>query len=159
MEQTSVNAVYGSQGVARNQPSAATADPLHQYALPQANQGSPAMAPAPYYPSYQQQVAPVYPVKTTAAVSVLTSQALTAGLFGLLLVGSTSLGTNLRKVSEGEMGMGEAAGNSLFKGAAGGLAFAAATAAANSLTEGGTSGLLVTLATATGVSYLLNQGT
>ena len=82
---------------------------------------------------------------------------LAAGLFGLVVVGTGTLGANLHKVSDGDMTMGEAVSESLSKGAVGGLATAAATAASTSLTSGGLLGLAVTVAAATGVSYLLSK--
>ncbi len=89
--------------------------------------------------------------------AVHTSQMLAAGLFGLVVVGTGTLGANLHKVGDGDMTMGEAVSQSLSKGAVGGLATAAATAASTALTRGGLLGLAVTIATATGVSYLLSK--
>jgi hypothetical protein len=110
-------------------------DPLHQYAVPM-------------------QVQPVnYPVQAT----VKTSEVLAAGIFGLIVAGTGTMGANLHKVNDGKMTMGEAMGNSLVKGAAGGIAAASATAASTTFTSGGAAGLAVTLAAATGVSYLLSN--
>lgn len=88
---------------------------------------------------------------------VQTSQILAAGLFGLVVVGTGTMGANLHKVGEGEMSMGDAFSQTLSKGAVGGIATAAATAASSSLTRGGLLGLAVTVAAATGVSYLLSK--
>ena len=126
------------------------ADSLHQYA-PDPGSAPPAQAPAPNYPQY----AAATPAKVTTAV---TSQAIAVGTLGLIIVGTGAMGTNLHKVQDGEMGMGEAVSDSLVKGAAGGIAAASATAAATTLTSGGITGLAVTLATATSVSYLLGKG-
>ena len=123
--------------------------PLHQYSVSPQN-APPEQAPAPYYP---QQV-PTYPTKET---TVAASQALAAGMFGLIVVGTGTMGANLHKVQDGDMSMSEAVNNSLIKGAAGGIAAASATAASNTLTSGGIAGLAVTLAAATGVTYLLNM--
>jgi len=113
----------------------AQTDPLHQYAVP-----------------VQQQ--PVnYPVQT----DVSTSPVIAAGIFGLIVAGTGTMGANLHKVNDGKMTMGEAMGNSLVKGAAGGVAAASATAASATFTSGGIAGLAVTLAAATGVSYLLSK--
>lgn len=113
------------------------AEPVHQYVVPM-----------------QQQ--PVnYPVQT----NVNTSQIVDAGIFGLIVAGTGTMGANLHKVNDGQMTMGEAVGNSLVKGAAGGAAAASATAASGTFTNGGVAGLAVTLAAAIGVSYLLsNEG-
>nr|WP_320012571.1 hypothetical protein [uncultured Desulfobulbus sp.] len=97
------------------------------------------------------------PVSTLPAAPVQTSQILVAGLFGMVVVGTGTMGANLHKVSEGEMSMGEALGQSVSRGTVGGIATAAATAASSSLTSGGLIGLAVTLATATGVNYLLTK--
>jgi hypothetical protein len=91
-----------------------------------------------------------------AAVSLQTSPLLAAGMFGMIVVATGTLGANLHKVGEGDMSLTEALSHSLYKGAAGGIAAAAATAASASLTRGGALGLAVTVAAATGVSYLLN---
>ncbi len=112
-------------------------EPLHQYTTTD-------------YPFVQQ---PVYPVKQ----DLLGAEVVAAGVMGLIVAGTGSLGANLHRVEEGDMSMTDAATNSLIKGAAGGVAAAAATAAAKSLTTGGVAGLAVTLATATGVSYLLSK--
>ncbi|MCG8549716.1 MAG: hypothetical protein MI799_04855 [Desulfobacterales bacterium] len=104
------------------------------------------------------QVHPVqtYPVKA-AAPAPTVSKTVSAGLFGFVVVSTGTMGANLVKVSEGEMTMTQAAGDSLAKGAVGGTAAACATAAATSLTSGGVAGLAVTLAAATGVSYMFNR--
>lgn len=110
-------------------------DPLHQYAVP-----------------VQQQ-----PVNYPTQAAVKTTEVLAAGVFGLIVAGTGTMGANLHKVNDGKMTMGDAVGNSLVKGAAGGVAAASATAASTTLTSGGMAGLLVTLAAATGVSYLLSN--
>ncbi len=112
-------------------------EPLHQYTTAD-------------YPFMQQ---PVYPVQQ----DLLGPEVVAAGIMGVIVAGTGSLGSNLHRVEDGDMTMTEAATNSLVKGAAGGVAAAAATAAAKSLTNGGITGLAVTLATATGVSYLLSK--
>lgn len=120
-----------------------------------------AMAQHQYNPTYQgmaaQQVLPTTSLLPMPATTMQTSQVLAAGLFGLVVVGSGTMGANLHKVSDGDMTMGEAVSQSLSKGAVGGLATAAATAASTALTGGGLLGLAVTVATATGVSYLLSK--
>lgn len=103
---------------------------------------------------YLHQNVPVAPTQATADV---TSQALAAGMFGLIVVATGTMGANLHKVQDGDMTMGEALNKSLVKGAAGGIAAASATAASSTLTGGGIAGLVVTLAAATGVSYLLSS--
>lgn len=112
-------------------------------------------------PTYQnlaaQQVPPTTSLLPMATTPLQTSQVLAAGLFGLVVVGTGTLGANLHKVSDGDMTMGEAVSESLSKGAVGGMATAAATAASTSLTSGGLLGLAVTVAAATGVSYLLSK--
>ncbi len=112
--------------------------PLHQYAT---------------VPVQQIQT---YPVKS-AASSVTVSKTASAGIFGFIVVSTGSMGANLSKVSDGEMTLAQAAGDSLAKGAIGGTAAACATAASTSLTNGGVAGLAVTLAAATGVSYVINR--
>lgn len=92
-----------------------------------------------------------------AELPVGTAQLLSAGLFGMIVAGTGTMGANLHKVRQGDMSLGEALSESLAHGAAAGVATAAATAAASSLTRGGLLGLGVTLATATGVSYLINK--
>ena len=124
---------------------------MHQYATAPSGSAPPPQAPAPYYPQY----AAATPVQATTAV---TSQAMAVGMLGLIIVGTGTMGVNLHKVQDGNMGMGEAVSDSLVKGAAGGIAAASATAATATLTSGGLTGLAVTLATATGVSYLLGKG-
>ncbi len=113
----------------------AQTDPLHQYAVP------------------VQQQSVQYPVQT----NVNTSKIVEAGIFGLIVVGTGTMGANLHKVNDGKMTMGEAVGNSLVKGAAGGAAAASGTAASTTFTNGGAAGLAVTLAAAIGVSYLLSK--
>lgn len=124
-------------------------DSLHQYATPPVS-APPPQAPAPNYPQY----AAVAPVK---AATVVTSQTLAAGMFGLIMVTTSAMGANLHKVQDGGITMGEALSDSLVKGAAGGIAAASATAASASLTNGGIAGLTVILTTATGISYLLSK--
>ena len=87
-----------------------------------------------------------------------SSRALSAGVLGLIIVGTGTMGANLHKVNRGEMALPEAVGDSAVKGAAGGFAAATATALSTSLTSGGIAGLAVTLAAATGVSYALANG-
>ena len=119
------------------------------------------MAQHQYNPTYLGTAAQPVPqaaqVMQLPAAPVQTSQVLAAGLFGLVVVGTGTMGANLHKVSDGDMSMGEAVSQSLSRGAVGGIATAAATAASTSLTSGGLLGLAVTLATATGVSYLLSK--
>lgn len=110
-------------------------DPLHQY------------APAPQYVA---QVLPTQP-------SIVSAEVVAAGVMGLIVAGTGTMGANLHKVEDGDMSMGEAVSNSMVRGAAGGVAAATATAAATTLTAGGLTGLAVTLAAATGVSYLLSK--
>jgi|GEM_PF-6207550 len=121
-----------------NNTQASQATPLHQYSAVQ--------------------VVPVqtYPVKS-ATPSTTVSKTLSAGIFGFIVVSTGSMGFNLGKVSDGEMTLTQAAGNSLVKGAMGGTAAACATAASSTLTDGGVAGLAVTVAAATGVSYMLNR--
>ena len=128
MEPTNINTTMMA-------PAMAPADPLHQYAVP-----------------VQQQ-----PVNYPVQVNVSTSEITAAGIFGLIVAGTGTMGANLHKVNDGKMTMGEAVGNSLVKGAAGGVAAASATAATSTFTNGGIAGLAVTLAAATGVSYLLSS--
>lgn len=118
--------------------SASQTTPLHQYSTVQ--------------------VVPVqtYPAKS-AESAVTVSKTASAGIFGFIVVSTGTMGSNLNKVSAGEMTLGQAAGDSLAKGAIGGTATACATAAASSLTSGGVAGLAVTLAAATGVSYMINR--
>ncbi len=122
-------------------------EPLYQYAdlVPPGVQ-----AAAPMYPP-QNQI--LYPNNSPT----LGATALNAGVTGLIVVGTGSLGANLHRVEAGEMTMADAVTDSLVKGAAGGVAAAGATAAASALTGGGVLGLAVTLAVGTGVSYLLNK--
>jgi len=117
-----------------NHAPAAPTEPLHQYAN---------------IPNFM----PTHPSNT----SVTIPSALAAGLFGLIVVGTGSMGANLHKVNDGDMTMSKALNNSLIKGAAGGVAAAGATAASATLTSGGIAGLTVLLATATGISYLLTK--
>ncbi len=130
----------------------APAGSVHQYAaaIP-AGGAPPVQAPAPYYPQYVASV----PARTTTTI---TSEALAAGMFGLIVVATGTMGANLHKVQNGDMTMSQAVNNSLAKGAAGGVAAASATAASATLTSGGITGLAVTLAAATGVGYLLSNG-
>ena len=117
--------------------------PLHQYSTVQVH-------PVQTYPVQ------TYPAKS-AASAVTVSKTASAGIFGFIVVSTGTMGSNLNKVSAGEMTMVQAAGDSLAKGAIGGTAAACATAAATNLTSGGVAGLAVTLAAATGVSYMINR--
>ncbi len=102
------------------------------------------------------QAVPVqYPTKITT--SAIANQAAAAGMFGMIVVTTGTLGANLNRVGKGEMTMGQAMTDSLAKGAIGGVAAATATAASSTLTNGGVAGLAVTIAAATGVSYLINK--
>ncbi|WP_448871256.1 hypothetical protein [Desulfobulbus propionicus] len=92
-----------------------------------------------------------------AVPPVHSSPVFAAGLFGLVVVGTGTMGACLHKVHAGDMSMGDAVNHSLARGAVGGIATAAATAASSALSRGGLLGLAVTLATATGVSYLLSK--
>ncbi len=93
----------------------------------------------------------------TVSLSSVTSKALNAGFLGFVVVSTGVMGANLTKVTKGEMGVGQAVGDSVIKGASGAVAAASASAATSTLTSGGLTGLAVTLATATGVSYLINR--
>ncbi len=93
----------------------------------------------------------------TVSLSSTTSKALNAGFLGFIVVSTGVMGANLTKVTKGEMGVGQAVGDSVVKGASGAVAAASASAATSTLTSGGLTGLAVTLATATGVSYLINR--
>ncbi|WP_020586295.1 hypothetical protein [Desulfobacter curvatus] len=112
-------------------------------------------------PLHQYSAVQVHPVQTypakSAASAVTASKTASAGIFGFIVVSTGTMGANLNKVSAGEMTFGQAAGDSLAKGAMGGTAAACATAAATSLTNGGVAGLAVTLVAATGVSYMINR--
>lgn len=120
----------------------AQTEPLHQYA----DTAQPT-----------QQTVPTYPTSPLPVASNATSQALSVGVLGLIVVGTGTLGANLHRVQDGDMSMSEAVTNSLAKGAAGGVAAAGATAASTSFTTGGALGLAVTVAVGTGISYLLNK--
>lgn len=110
----------------------------------------PLQAPPPYSPQYVA-AAPVQPATT------VTSEALAAGMFALIVVATGTMGANLHKVQGGDITINEAMNNSLIKGAAGGIAAASATAASKTFTSGGIAGLAVTLVAATGVSYMLSN--
>ncbi len=97
-----------------------------------------------------------YPTQTVSPSS-MASKALNAGFLGFVVVSTGVMGANLTKVTKGEMGVGQAVGDSVIKGASGAVAAASAAAATDTLTSGGLAGLAVTLATATGVSYLMNR--
>jgi hypothetical protein len=135
-------------GEQTNQAGASQTQPQYQYAT--AQQQPPPQAPAPYY--YQQ--VPYYQNQVPAAAA---SNALAAGIFGLIVVGSGAMGANLHRVNAGTMSTGEAVRNSFAKGAVGGVAAATATAISSTVTAGGLTGLAVTVAAATGVSYLLSK--
>lgn len=109
----------------------------------------PTQAPAPLYPQYLTQQLPqtVNPA----------SEALTAGVMGLIIVGTGAMGKNLHRVNDGEMKLSSALSDSVAKGAVGATAAAGATYAASTLTTGGLFGLAVTLAAGTGISYLLTK--
>lgn len=113
--------------------------PIHQYA---------AVAP-----SMQQSGAITSPYKPES----LTEQVVSAAAFGAIVVATGTMGANLHKVQQGDMGLGQSVNNSLVNGLKGGIAAGSATAAAKTLTAGGAIGLAVTLVAATGVSYLLNK--
>lgn len=135
METAQINDNVAAQSV--NQQSE---NPLHQYAT------------TPVYPQQVVQT-PVYPVQQSA----LTEQVMSAGVFGLIVVATGTMGANLHKVQGGDMTLTQSVNNSLVNGVKGGVAAASATAASKTLTAGGVLGLAVTLAAATGVSYLLNK--
>jgi hypothetical protein len=128
----------------------AQTEPLHQYA----DTAQPAQQTVP---TYTQQLPTTYPTSPLPVASNATSQALSVGVLGLIVVGTGTLGANLHRVQDGDMSMSEAVTNSLAKGAAGGVAAAGATAASTSFTTGGALGLAVTVAVGTGISYLLNK--
>lgn len=123
-----------------NQTQSSQTTPLHQYSTVQVH-------PVQAYPVTVKSETP----------SPTVSKTVSAGLFGFIVVSTGTMGANLVKVSDGEMTMTQAAGDSLTKGAMGGTAAACATAASSTLTNGGVAGLAVTLAAATGVSYMLNR--
>lgn len=85
------------------------------------------------------------------------SPIVSAGIFGMIVVSTGAMGSNLHKVENDEMSMSDAVKDSLVKGAAGGVVAAGGTAAATALTSGGFLGLGVSLAAATGISYLLSK--
>lgn len=87
----------------------------------------------------------------------IASKPLVAGLFGLIVASTGTMGANLHKVKRDEMTLPEAAGDAVANGLIGGAATASATAVAGSLTNGGAAGLALTLAAATGASFLLHQ--
>ncbi len=122
--------------------------PLHQYSNVQA-------VPVQVYPAAPVKMSTAnYPAKASVPAA---SQTAGAGIFGFIVVSTGTMGANLNKVGKGEMTLGQAAGDSLAKGAIGGTAAACATAAAAGLTSGGVAGLAVTVAAATGVSYLIHR--
>ncbi len=111
-------------------------------------QGAPPLtAPMPNYPQH---------IQPQAAANAQTSQVLSAGILGLIVGATGTMGVNLHKVGDGDMTLSNAAVDSIVKGAKAGIATAIATAASTSLTGGGITGLAITLATATGAVYLLN---
>ncbi len=123
--------------------------PLHQYSTAQTVPVQTIQAVPAHTP---------YPAKAAATnTSAVANKAMSAGIFGMIVVSTGTLGANLNHVGAGNMSMGQAVGDSLAKGAVGGVAAASATAASESLTDGGAAGLAVTLAAATGVSYLINK--
>ncbi len=111
----------------------------------------------PSYINQSQATASAIPVQPVSSSSSTASRAMSAGIFGFVVVSTGVMGANLNKVTKGEMSVGQALGDSVVKGASGGVAAASAAAATNTLTSGGLVGLAVTLATATGVSYLINR--
>ena len=112
--------------------------------------------PYPCYPSFQAQPVPQTFVPA-AQPNLPGSRAFSAGLFGMMVVSTGTLGANLHHVADGSMTLGQAVGHSVTNGITGGVAAATATAAASSLTNGGAAGLAVTIAAGTGVSYLINK--
>ena len=107
-----------------------------------------------YYPQ-NHPATPVYP--TPVYKPSVASQVFQAGIFGMTVVATGTLGANLHHVADGNMTLGQAAGHAAASGLTGGVAAASATAATATLTNGGVAGVAVTLATATGVSYLINK--
>ncbi|PIE73627.1 MAG: hypothetical protein CSA20_02135 [Deltaproteobacteria bacterium] len=108
-------------------------------------------------PQYQHAVNPPQQAAQPLVSDFPAAPIVSAGIFGLIVAGTGAMGSNLHRVENGEIGMGEAISDSLVRGAAGGAAAAGATAAATTLTSGGILGLAVTLATATGISYILSK--
>ncbi len=130
-------------------------EPLHQYAPVQQNDQQ-----VTVYPPNGQQALPVQQYgqfSVPAEQPLISSEVVAAGVMGVIVAGTGTMGGNLHKIQDGDMTMGEAVTDSLTRGAAGGVAAAAATLATKNLTSGGFAGLAVTLATATGVSYLLGK--
>lgn len=128
------------QYYAANTASGTVIHPIPQGAVP-------STAPMPNYPQH---------IQPQAATNVQTSQVLSAGILGLIVGATGTMGVNLHKVGDGDMTLGGAMVDSMVKGAKAGIATATATAASTTLTSGGVTGVVVTLATATGVIYLLN---
>ncbi len=128
---------------------------LHQYA-PSGQVDQQVVA---YPPNGQQPLPPQQYAQVPVAMqqSSVSSEVVAAGVMGVIVAGTGTMGANLHKVQDGDMTMGEAVTDSLTCGAAAGVAAATATLATKSLTSGGLTGLMVTLATATGVSYLLGK--
>ncbi len=114
---------------------------------------------------FQQSVAPqqnpyslVHPQKSVPSLhSTVSQQAFAAGVFGLIVVGTGALGTNIHRVQDGEMSVKQAVSKSVVAGVKGGVTAAGATAAASWLTKGGALGIAVTVAVGTGISYLINK--
>lgn len=109
--------------------------------------------PQHLYASAPQHLPSTYPTHS----SVVGAEALAAGMMGLVIVGTGTMGANLHRVQEGDITIGEALNDSMAKGATAGVTAASATVVSKTLTSGGLVGLGVTLAVATGVSYLLNK--
>ncbi len=140
--------LYATQQPSGTQTMAYQTVPLHQYVPVNTSVQA---VPVQYPTQYPTQ----YPIKSTT--SAIANQAAAAGMFGMIVVTTGTLGANLNRVGNGEMTMGQAVTDSLAKGAIGGVAAASATAASSALTNGGVAGLAVTIAAATGVSYLINK--
>ncbi len=122
------------------------------------NQAAPAQAQVNTDPQHQYVTTPQYLQQPyNQQMNDLTSKTVAAGVMGLIVVSTGTMGANLHRVQEGDMTMTEAVNNSLAQGAKGGICAASGTAAAATLSSGGLTGLAVTLAAATGVAYLLNK--
>ena len=103
-----------------------------------------------------------HPTASTAAYSptrrvmIQPQVVLNAGIFGTVVGSTVAMGANLHKVRNDSMGVGQAVGDSLARGAGTGVAAAVATAAVQSV--GGTRWMnwAVMLAAATGVGYAIH---
>jgi hypothetical protein len=101
-------------------------------------------------------VKPAYHLARTTTPALYTSAVLATGVIGAVAGGTAALAVNLHRVQDKQIGMSQAAIDSLAKGAGAGVATATGIAVARAVGGGSLATLLVMVGAATGVGYMIN---